>query len=548
MVSMDYPLPTAQPRPALAYKWIVAGVVIFGLFMTILDSTIVNIAIPRLQNVFGANLTSVQWVLTAYTLVQGVATPLTAFLSQRLGQKRLYLLALAGFTTGSALCGLSWNLPLLIFFRVLQGAMGAFMSPLAITLLWTEFPPQERGTAMGALGVPILLAPAFGPTLGGYIVTFLGWQLIFFINVPIGIIGIILGSIFLREGQAERRSPFDIPGFVFASIGLGSLLYGFSDVSTDGWGSTKVLSFLTIGVLMLAVFVVIELRLAFQGRQPLLDLRVFANAAFTTSNITSVLVTFALYGGLFIIPIYLQNLRGLSAFQAGLLLLPQAFASMVSAVVGGRLVDKFGVRAVVIPGLIILGFALWLFTSLGASTPYGTIQLWLIGRSLALGLCFQPLAVSALSEIRPRHLPQATAVNTTVRFVMSSFAVAVMATLVQTQTAVHYVHLAEQVTPLSPLGQLVPELQAFFMQSGASASAAYAAAIQVVVGLVQRQATILAMQDAFRLSVILTAVAIVAAFFVRYRRVPPAAAPEQPSSQQERQEGEAAREEAMLAL
>ncbi len=531
----------AQQRPGLSYKWIVAGVVIFGLFMTILDGTIVTIAIPRLQNVFGVNLTSVQWVLTAYTLVQGVATPLTAFLSQRLGQKRLYLIALAGFTIGSVLCGLSVSLPMLIFFRVVQGAMGAFMSPLAITLLWTEFPPNERGTAMGALGVPILLAPAFGPTLGGYIVTYLGWQLIFFINLPIGILGIILGIIFLREGQAERRARFDLPGFLFASIGLASLLYGMSDASTAGWGSTKVLSFLVVGVFSLAIFVVVELNIANRGGQPLLDLRVFANAPFTTSNITSMLVTFALYGGLFLIPVYLQNLRGLSAYQAGLLLLPQAFASMVAAVVGGRLVDRFGVRAVVIPGLIILGGALWLLSSLSLNTPYGTLQFWLIGRSLALGFCFQPLAVSALSEIRPRQLPQATSVNTTVRFVISSFAVAVMATLVQTQTAIYYAHLAEQVTPSSPLGQLLPGLQALFMLRGASASAAFAAAIQVISGLVQRQASILAFQDAFHISVALTVVAIIAACFIRYRRP-------QPTITTEREEGVKAKEEAMLAV
>ncbi len=334
--------PVAAPRQGgrVSYKWIVALVVIFGLFMTILDGTIVNIAIPRLQNVFGADLASVQWVLTAYTLAQGVATPLTAFLAQRLGQKRLYLIALAGFTIGSALCGLSLNLSMLIFFRVVQGATGAFMSPLAITLLWSEFPPEERGTAMGALGVPILLAPAFGPTLGGYIVTYLGWQLIFFVNVPIGIIGMILGIIFLREGRSETRRPFDIPGFLFASIGLGSLLYGLSDASTDGWTSTKVEGFLALGIVMLVFFVIVELRIVNRGGYPLLDLRVFANGPFTTSMIASALVTFALYGGLFIIPIYLQNVRGLSAYQAGLLLLPQAFASMVAALVGGRLVDR----------------------------------------------------------------------------------------------------------------------------------------------------------------------------------------------------------------
>ncbi len=388
-----------QQEGSLPYKWIVAGVVIFGLFMTILDGTIVNIAIPRLQNTFGANLTSVQWVLTGYTLVQGVATPLTAFLSQRLGQKRLYLLALTGFTVGSALCGLSLNLPMLIIFRVVQGATGAFLAPLSITLLYSEFPLEERGLALGALGIPILLAPAIGPTLGGYIITFMGWQLIFYINVPIGIIGITMASIFLRQSQAERRAHFDIPGFIFSALGLASLLYGISDASTDGWHSTKVLGCLIAGLLLLVIFVILELNIAANEGQPLLDIRVFTSRPFTTSTIASILVTFALYGGLFILPIYLQDLRGLSPFQAGLLLLPQAFASMIASVISGRLVDKIGVRAVIIPGLAILAIALWLFSSLGADTPYGTIQIWLIIRSFALGFCFQPLNVLALSEI-----------------------------------------------------------------------------------------------------------------------------------------------------
>ncbi len=543
-------VPAVSPRTlaGLPYKWIVAIVVIFGVFMTILDSTIVNIAIPRLQTVFGADLASVQWVLTAYTLVQGVATPLTAFLAQRLGQKRLYLLALAGFTLGSALCGLAWSLPVLIFFRILQGIMGAFMSPLAITLLYSEFPLEERGMAMGALGVPILLAPAFGPTVGGYIVTFLGWQLIFYINVPIGILGIILGTLYLRERRPPTRTSFDIPGFLTSALGLSALLYGLSDASTDGWGSTKVISFLAVGVLMLIVFTIVEVNVANQGRQPLLDLRIFANAAFTTSSIASALVTFALYGGLFLIPVYLQDLRGLSAYQAGLLLLPQAFASMAASLVAGRIVDKLGVRAAVIPGLVILAVALWFFTRLGANTPYGTIQIWLIARSLALGFCFQPLSVSALSAFGPRDLPQASSLSTTIRFVMSSFAVAVIATLVQTQTSVHYAHLAEMVTPASPLGKLVLELQALFMSQGAAASAAYSASLQTISGLVQEQATILAMRDAFWVSVALTVVAIIATFFVRLSRPQLDDINDESMSGEDREEAARAREEAMLSV
>ncbi|HEY4383075.1 MAG TPA: DHA2 family efflux MFS transporter permease subunit [Ktedonobacteraceae bacterium] len=515
---MTVSVSTEHRSGGLPYKWIVAGVIIFGLFMTILDSTIVNIAIPRLQNTFGATLTSVQWVLTAYTLMQGVATPLTAFLSQRLGQKRLYLLALTGFTIGSVLCGFAFNLPMLIFFRIVQGAMGAFMSPLAITLLYSEFPMEERGVALGALGIPILLAPAIGPTVGGYIVTFLGWQLIFFINLPIGIIGGILGVLFLHESRVEQRTPFDVPGFFLSALGLAALLYGISDANTDGWGSAKVLGFLAFGTLFLISFVVIELQTAAAGRQPLLDIRVFANGSFTTSTIASMFVIFALYGGLFILPIYLQDLRGLSAYQAGLLLLPQAFASMVASLVAGRLVDKVGVRLVVIPGLCILSLALWLFSSLSTTTPYQMIQFWLIIRSFALGFCFQPLSVAAFSEMRANRLPQATAVSTTVRFIISSLAVAVIATLVQSRTGFHYARLAEQVTATSPLGQFLLTLQGFFVFRGASLSAGYAAAIQEVSGMVRLQATILAMRDAFLVSLALTILAIIASCFVRSKR------------------------------
>lgn len=368
-------------------------------------------------------------------------------------------------------------------------------------------------------------------------------------GLPLGIIGIIMGIIFLRERQPARRTSFDIPGFACSAIGLTALLYGLSDASTDGWGSTKVIGFLAVGVLMLIAFVAVELTIIRRGGQPLLDLRVFANGPFTTSSIASVLVTFALFGGLFILPIYLQNLRGLSAFQAGLLLLPQAFASMVSSLLAGRLVDRFGVRPVIIPGLCILALALWLFSGLGPNTPYGTIQIWLIVRSLALGFCFQPLSVSALSEFGPNRLAQASSVSTTIRFVMSSFAVAVMATLVQTQTAVHYTHLAEMVTPSSQLGQLVPLLQAYFMQAGASASAAYAAAIQTINGIIEQRAAIMAMQDAFVFSLALTGIAIIAAFFVRFHRPQRIPAAERPAGTVEGESVETpAREEAMLAI
>ncbi len=510
---------TAQSG-GVAYKWIVALVVIFGAFMSILDQTIVNIAIPRLQNAFGADLNGVQWVLTAYILTQGVVTPTTAFFVNRLGSKRFYILSLSLFTVGSALCGLAWSLPILITFRIIQGIGGAFLFPLAITLLYREFPPNQRGLASGIFGIAALLAPAVGPTLGGYIVTYADWPLIFFINVPIGILGVILAFFLLREFREEGRSSFDVAGFALVALGLASVLYALSDASTDGWTSTKVLACLIGGVIVLVIFVIVELSLARRERQTLVDLRLFTNGPFLTSNTANALITFAFFGGLFIFPVYLQNLRGLSAFQAGLLLLPQAFASIISALIGGRIVDRVGVRVVVIPGLIVLAFTLWQFTFLTLDTPFLWLQGMFVLRGIALGLIIQPLNVSALSDINPRRFAQASSLYTVVRFVSTSLGIAVLATLVQSQAKVHYSHLAELVTPASPLGQLVTSLQQYFFTQGFPLQNTRAAAIQEVIRLVQRQGYMLALQDAFWLTLAVALVAIVATFFIRSRPQP----------------------------
>ncbi|HEX3642473.1 MAG TPA: DHA2 family efflux MFS transporter permease subunit [Ktedonobacteraceae bacterium] len=541
---MQISVPASRQGGGLAYKWVVAGVVIFGIFMSVLDSTIVNIAIPRLQSVFGASLSSVQWVLTGYTLAQGVATPLTAFLSDRFGIKRFYVIALVAFTVGSALCGFALSLPMLIVFRILQGVGGAALSPLAITLLYREFPPEERGMAMGLLGVPILLAPALGPTLGGYIITFASWQLIFYINLPIGILGIILGILFLHESERSRRTRFDLAGFLLSTIGLALLLYGLSDASTDGWGSSKVLGCLIGGVLLLTIFVFVELDLAKHEKQPLLDLRVFNNRIFSTSMFASLLVIFALFGGLFLVPVYLQELRRLNAFQAGMVLLPQALASMLAVVVGGRLVDKIGVRAIVIPGLIILGIASWQFTYITVNTPLNTLQLSLIMRGLGIGLCIQPLMVSALAEIPPQRLAQASSVSTVVRFVGSSLGVAVLSTMVQTQSSLHYTHLAEQVTATSPLAQVIRELEALFRSQGASLAAAQSTTLQLISGELKLQGYLLAIHDAFWFTVALAIAAIVASLFVGSRKK--AAQVDRPRTQEEKEEERRILEEAMI--
>jgi EmrB/QacA subfamily drug resistance transporter len=517
-----------QPLPAstsavsgssrFAYKWVVTLVVIFGAFMSILDQTIVNIAIPRLQTAFGANLNGVQWVLTAYILTQGVVTPTTAFFADRFGTKRFYIIALTIFTASSALCGLAWSLPVLIFFRVLQGVGGACLFPLAITMLYREFPPQQRGLASGLFAIAALLAPAVGPTLGGYFVSYVDWRLIFFVNVPIGIVGVLLAVVLLREVRTGTQTRFDVPGFILAAVGLASVLYGLSDASADGWGSAKVLGSLIGGVVVLCFFVAVELNLARRGKQPLLDLRIFGNGPFLSSNITNVLITFAFFGGIFLFPVYLQNLRGLDAFHAGLLLLPQAFASIVTALIGGRIVDRFGVRVVLIPGLALMAFASWQLSYITLSTPYGWLQVLFVIRGLALGLIIQPLNVSALSDIHPRKFAQASSLYTVIRFVSTSLGIAVLATSVQTQAKVHATNLAAQITPTSPLARLAARIQAQLVLHGTSSSVARATALGQITGLVRQQGYLMAIQDAFWFVMFVLIAAVIAAFFIRMRR------------------------------
>jgi EmrB/QacA subfamily drug resistance transporter len=540
--------PTVQaetPRRGLPYKWIVAIVVIFGAFMTILDQTIVNIALPRLENAFGASLDDVQWVLTAYILVQGITTPTTAFFVDLWGTRRFYLIALATFTVGSALCGLAWSLPVLIIFRIFQGIGGAFLFPLASTLLFSEFPTEERGVASAFIGIAALLAPALGPTLGGYIVTYADWPLIFYINIPFGIIGLILAYILLRDTRSNRRTQFDAIGFSMAAIGLAALLYAFSDASTDGWNSPKIIALLIIGTLVMIGFVFIELYRSRHEQSVLVNLRLFTNGPFLTSNITNALITFGFFGGLFLFPIYLQNLRGLNAFQAGLMLLPQAIASIIASLLVGRVVDRLGAKVVIIPGAILFTLATWLCTSLTVDTAYSWIAVIYIIRGIALGMIIQPLNVSALSDIGPRQIAQASSLFTVIRFIATSLGIAVLATLVQSQAKVHYAHLAERVTQGSSFGLLLTRIQNYLLAHGYDQARAQAASYAQVIELVTRQGYMLAIQDAFWVTLPIMIVAVIAAIFIRGKR-------KQSVSTVEGQEGlsaeeDAIRREAMIA-
>lgn len=479
---------TSKKHSRLQYKWIVLMVVVFGSFMSILDQTVVNNALPRLQSVFATDLGSLQWIITAYTLTQGVFTPTTAFFVNRLGTKRFYLAALILFTLGSALCGLAWNLPMLIVFRVIQAIGGATLFPLAITLLFYEFPPQQRGLATGIISVSALLAPAIGPTLGGYFVTYADWRMIFYINVPVGVIAILMGIVLLREHPTEDRTQFDLPGFILVASGLAAVLYGFSNASISGWSSPPVVGTLIVGLCLLALFVAVELYTARRGKQPLVELSLFANKPFLISNIANALVAFAFFGAMILLPFYFQDARGLNAFQSGLLSLPLPIAAVPMAIIGGSLVDRFGPRLMLFLGLILMGLSTWQLAGVQLSTPFPWLLVVFALRGLGLGCLVQTLTVAALSKI-PRHqYAQASSLSTVIRFVFTSLGVAVLATLVQDRAAIHI--RALQTGSTSPATSL----------------------------LMPKLALNLAVQDAFWLTLVAFILAFLTVCFIRVQR------------------------------
>jgi len=527
----------------IPYKWVVAIVVIFGLFMVILDTTIINNAISRLQSAFGASLSDVSWVSTGYTLTEGIGATMAPFFSSRLGIKRFYLTLLALFTLSSACCGLAWSLPVLIFFRIVQGLAGASLMPMSITLLYSEFPPEERGAAMGMLGIPILIAPALGPTLGGYLVTYWSWQWVFYINLPIGIMGFFIALTYLRESRPQRGASFDFIGFFFVSVGLGSLLYALDDAGTDGWGSAKVENFLLLAGVCLAIFVIAELLIASNGKEPLLDLRLFRDVNFTGGNLATVLTTIALFGGLYLVPIYLQGVRGLTAYQSGLELLPQAIASMVAVTLGGFLSDKWGVKQVTIPGLAMLGFALWSMSTLTLDTPLANLQGLLILRGFGLGLCAQTASRVAMSTLQGKQLSQGSSLNSVIRSCSSAMGVAIMTTVVSNRRNFHYVRLAEQVTPNSTGATYLQQMTQYFVSRGYQQAQAQGAAIGTMARQLQRQAFQLSINDAFLFTVGFVIITVLLFIFVIRtppRRVPQAkpAATQNKETVQEQEEEE----------
>jgi DHA2 family multidrug resistance protein len=410
----------------LDHKWKVLISVMFGIFMIILDSTIVNIAFPTLRQKFGASLPDAQWVLSIYVLALGVTTPVSGFLADRFDIKRVYLLGLGIFTVGSLLCGIAPSLGLLIAARALQGFGGGIAQPLGPAQLYRAFPPKEQGTALGIFGIALVVAPALGPILGGWLVDLQLWRAIFFVNVPIGILGVILGSRFLLDHKTGRHPLFDPVGLATAVLGFGAVLYAASVAETAGWTGATTLWLMGLGFAALVAHATYELRVA---KEPLMNLRLFANRTFLNASLVGYVATIALFGAEFLMPLYLQSFRGKTALEAGLILLGVAGTAAVATPLAGRLYDKVGPRIIMFVGFSVLCFNTWQLARLQANTPISHIVFLLALRGLAIGLTLQTSYVTALSSVPLDMLPRGSSLLNSTRFVVQAVSVAALATI-----------------------------------------------------------------------------------------------------------------------
>ncbi|MED4603824.1 DHA2 family efflux MFS transporter permease subunit [Paenibacillus validus] len=503
------------PQAAAKLPGFAMVALILGVFMAILDTSIVNVAIPKMMSVFGVNQSQIEWVVTAYALVSGALVPATGFLGDRFGYKKMYVISLAIFTIGSGLCGIAWSNNAMIVFRIVQAVGGGAMMPISMAMILRMIPVERRGIAMGMFGIAIMFAPATGPTLSGYIVEYLDWRLIFTINVPIGILDLFLSAAFLREFKSEVKRRFDLAGFLTSSLGLASLLYGVGLVSEKGWTDHEVLAFVLTGLVSLIAFITIELHV----KDPLLDLSLMKNWTFTLTVSISSLVTVIMMGVLFLLPIFLQSVSGLSAVQTGLLLLPQALMSGFMMPIAGALYDKIGAKAIAVIGMLITAYALYLTSQLSMETSHGTIVFWMCLRAAGMGLMMMPMQTAGMSTVPMDKVGQGTALSNTIRQVSGAFGIAWLSMLFTDRRNFHSASYAEQLNMFSTsVTDQINRLQNSFVALGQSASQARASALSYVAGQVQIEATITALDDVFILTAALSLVALALSLLIKEKK------------------------------
>jgi EmrB/QacA subfamily drug resistance transporter len=410
--------------------------IVVGIFMVILDGTAVNVALPKLKDEFHLlNMSLVQWTVIGYALAQAAVIPLAGWLSDRFGAKKIFLISVGLFTIGSGLCAMANTVETLIAFRIIQGAGGGVVIPIAMAFIYRLSPPSKVGAVMGMMGIPILLGPALGPVVAGWLVEYQSWQWIFLINLPIGVIGIILGIRTLPNIQRQSVAALDILGMILGPLAFAALVYGVSQGGIDPvtgestWTNATTLIGSGIGIVALVLFIIVETN----RNNPLLELRVFRSGNFTKGIIVQWISQIAMFGTMFMVPLFLQQAKGYTPFETGLIMLPQALASGVFMPIGGKLSDRFGARPLVIAGMALTTVSALLLSNISGESGIAAVMLPLALLGAGMGLFMMPLNNHLIQSAPQNLVGRVTSLTNAAQQVMMSFAIAVLTTLSTTK-------------------------------------------------------------------------------------------------------------------
>ncbi len=496
-------VPKQSPAAAETSKWIVAGTVLTGTFMAVLDSSIVNVALPSIQSSLGVTVEEITWVVTGYILAQVILMPITALLSERFGRKNFYLLSVVVFTSASMLSGIARTLPAMVVFRILQGAGGGVLITASQAILRESFPPAEQGLAMGLYGMGVVVAPAAGPVLGGWLTDQYSWPWIFYINVPIGVLNVLLVTRFIEDPPylIRRKGKIDWAGLALLAVGLGALQLMLEQGERHDWFDS---SFVTVLAVIAAVGLCLFAWVELTTDRPAVNLRILRNVSFTSATLLGAVLGLGLYGSLFLIPLFLQNLLGYTALKTGAVVMPRGLVMAVIMPLGGLLYNRIGPKALVGAGLVVCAYAFWGLAHLTGSSGFWDIVWPSLWQGTGFALIFVALSTAALSTIPRARMTQATGLYNVVRQVFGSIGIALVATMLARTTGRNQALLGQHVTSFDEATRrFLSRTTSAMIANGADAGTARRQAYEILDLRILRQAAVLAYNHVFMLVAVL---------------------------------------------
>jgi len=503
-----------------SYKWFILANVMLGTFMAVLDSTIVNVGLPKIMSTFGVGLDKIEWVVTAYMLAMAVMLPTSGWIADKFGYKKIYFFGMLLFTLGSLLCGLSNDENTLILSRVVQGLGSGIIQPLGMAIITREFPPKQRGIALGFWVISAAASVSFGPLIGGYLVDNFSWQLIFDVNIPVGIFALLFTIVIQKEYINEKIKDFDFIGFISVIIFLPVLLFALSEgnaaTNADGWTAPYVLACFAVALISFAIFLTHELT----TEHPLLDLRLLLNYNFGLCNLALFIFSIGMFGSTFLLPMYLQNSLGYTALQAGSVFLPVGIIQGIMSPIAGAFSSKVSPRLPIILGFVLLATSFYLNSMLSFLSEHSIIMASLYLRGFSMGILMAPLSTLSYLTVPRDKMAQASSIANTMRQIAGSVGVAIFATMLTTRINFHAQIFGNAMSAGSQEFKNVSQGLSTYIQvhGGSSPALALKQGQVLLMSNVTKQAYIQGIDDDFLLAFIITIIGLIPAILLRTKK------------------------------